>query len=81
MDRYYVGSTQDMSVRLEEHLKNHKGFTSKAKDWEVKYTESYPRRREALLRERQIKKWKGIGVVRSDNGVVSYISYFTDYRP
>ncbi|OWW24264.1 hypothetical protein B4Q04_15530 [Zobellia sp. OII3] len=47
-----------MSVRLEEHLKNHKGFTSRAKDWAVKYTESYPTRTEALRRERQIKKWK-----------------------
>ncbi|SHJ81701.1 GIY-YIG nuclease family protein [Pseudozobellia thermophila] len=58
LDRYYVGSTQDMSVRLEEHLKNHRGFTSKAKDWEVKYTESHPTRSEALRREGQIKKWK-----------------------
>ncbi|CAZ94964.1 GIY-YIG nuclease family protein [Zobellia galactanivorans] len=75
LDRYYVGSTQDMSVRLEEHLKNHKGFTSKAKDWEVKYTESYPTRTEALRRERQIKKWKKLNML----GVVPYIFYFTDY--
>ncbi len=33
--RYYIGSTEDIAVRLKEHLWKHKGFTSKAKDWVV----------------------------------------------
>jgi putative endonuclease len=41
LDKYYIGSTEDVLKRLKKHLENHKGFTSKAKDWELKYTESY----------------------------------------
>ncbi|WP_369128022.1 GIY-YIG nuclease family protein [Flavivirga sp. 57AJ16] len=58
LDRYYVGSTKDVNTRLEKHLSNHKGFTSKAKDWELKYQEPFSSRTEALKREQQIKKWK-----------------------
>lgn len=58
MNRYYVGSSNDVNERLKKHLASKKGFTSKAKDWEVKYTEEYNTRTEALKRENQIKKWK-----------------------
>ena len=58
LDRYYIGSTEDLAVRLKEHLWEHKGFTSKAKDWVVVYTEDYLTKSEAYARERKIKKWK-----------------------
>ncbi len=58
LNEYYIASTQDVSQRLEKHLQNHKGFTGKAKDWELKYTETFNARDEALRRELQIKKWK-----------------------
>ena len=59
LDRYYVGYTAGaVEGRLHEHLSNHKGFTSKAKDWEVVYAESFESKKEAYARERQVKKWK-----------------------
>ena len=58
LDRYDIGSTQDITKRLEKHLSNHKGYTSRAKDWLVVYSESYLTKSEALLRERKIKSWK-----------------------
>ena len=58
LDRYYIGSTQDITKRLEKHLSNNKGYTSRAKDWVVVYSESYLTKSEALLRERKIKSWK-----------------------
>ena len=58
LDRYYVGSTGNVEVRLEKHLQRHKGFTSKAKDWTVVYVEKFASKEEAMKRERQIKKWK-----------------------
>ena len=58
LDRYYIGSTEDISMRLKEHLWNHKGFTSKAKDWELKYSESFETKTAAMSREGQIKNWK-----------------------
>ncbi|MCG2420614.1 GIY-YIG nuclease family protein, partial [Aequorivita sp. F47161] len=41
LDSYYVGATENIETRLKEHLWKHKGFTSKAKDWELKYSESF----------------------------------------
>lgn len=38
LNKYYVGSTEDVYSRLEKHLQNQKGFTGKAKDWVLKYT-------------------------------------------
>lgn len=58
LDRYYVGSTRDIKVRLERHLQSHGGFTSKAKDWELRYSEAFTTRLEAVQRELAIKKWK-----------------------
>ena len=48
LDKYYIGSTKNISNRLEKHLSNHKGFTSKAKDWLLKYQESFSSNSEAL---------------------------------
>ena len=58
LDKYYVGSTTDISERLKKHLNNHKGFTARAKDWELKYKEQYETKPEALKRELKIKNWK-----------------------
>lgn len=37
LDRYYVGCTQDVSIRLKEHLWKHRGYTSGADDWALRY--------------------------------------------
>lgn len=58
LNKYYIGSTQNISIRLEKHLQSHKGFTSKAKDWVLVYSEEFKTRTEAIRRERQIKKWR-----------------------
>ena len=58
LDRYYIGSTKDVSKRIEKHLQSKKGFTSRAKDWELKYSEVFDEKSEALQRERAIKRWK-----------------------
>ena len=58
LNRYYVGATGDLAARMESHLWMHKGFTSKAKDWELKHSEAFVDKSEAFAREKQIKKWK-----------------------
>jgi len=58
INKYNIGSTEDVAIRLKEHLWKHKGFTAKAKDWEIKYSESHKTKTEAIKREQQIKKWK-----------------------
>nr|WP_315145734.1 GIY-YIG nuclease family protein [uncultured Flavobacterium sp.] len=59
IDNYYVGFTSmTIEERLRRHLSFHKGFTGRAKDWEVVYFESYENKKDAVLREQEIKKWK-----------------------
>jgi len=58
LNKYYIGSCQDINQRLQDHLNSRSKFTKKAKDWEVKYFETFPTRSEAYQRELQIKKMK-----------------------
>ena len=58
LDKYYVGSTSNLGERLIKHKGNHKGFTGKAADWLIMYSESYSTKSFALVREMAIKKWK-----------------------
>jgi len=58
-NRFYVGYCQDaIENRIKKHNSNHGGFTGKIGDWELKYTENYPTKKEAIQREKQIKGWK-----------------------
>ncbi|MGY5846430.1 GIY-YIG nuclease family protein [Salegentibacter sp. HM20] len=58
LDRYYIGSSHNVETRFVKRLQSKKGFTSKAKDWEIVYSENFDSRDLALRRELQIKKWK-----------------------
>ena len=57
LGKYYTGYTSDaMGKRLSYHLGIHKGFTSKAKDWEVQYVIVLATKESALQLEKKIKK-------------------------
>ena len=58
LDRYYVGYTESLAKRLSEHNSGMSSFTSKASDWELKYSESFETRDQAHTRELEIKKKK-----------------------
>ena len=59
LDKYYIGYCgPDLQARFKTHLSNHKGFTARAKDWTIVHTEKYETKKEAMDREKQIKKWK-----------------------
>ena len=58
LNKYYIGHTSNIEKRLRSHLFNHSGFTSKAKDWKVVYSEEFPSKTEAQAKELQIKNWK-----------------------
>ncbi|MCJ8210335.1 GIY-YIG nuclease family protein [Mucilaginibacter sp. RS28] len=58
LDKYYVGQTEDLDRRLSEHLAGISTYTSKAKDWTLKYTESFDSREAAFRREQEIKRKK-----------------------
>ncbi len=58
LDKYYLGSTGNLEERLRKHNSNHKGFTGKADDWTIVYTEEFVTKTEAYRRERSVKSWK-----------------------
>ena len=66
LDRYYIGYCgHDLQKRLRTHLSGHKGFTAKAKDWKIVHFETFGSKKEAMDRERQVKKWKSRKMVEA----------------
>jgi putative endonuclease len=58
LNRYYVGYSEDVQKRLAEHNSGISDFTSKTNDWQLKYTEIFDNRKQAISREREIKNKK-----------------------
>jgi putative endonuclease len=58
LDRYYVGHTEDLSVRLSQHNSGISTYTSKVSDWTLKYWEEFQTREDAHKREMDIKRKK-----------------------
>jgi putative endonuclease len=56
-NRYYIGSTNNLSRRLEEHNRGQSQSTRNG-IWEVIYTEELITYSEAVRREKQIKSYK-----------------------
>ena len=57
-DKYYVGQTNNLELRLLEHNEGKKGFTKKYIGWRLIHSEKFKTRSEALKREKKIKSLK-----------------------
>jgi putative endonuclease len=58
LDKYYVGSTNDLLRRLNDHNRGKTNYSKQGVPWILKYSEEYSRRQEAYSREIEIKKKK-----------------------
>jgi putative endonuclease len=58
IEKYYIGSTDDLSRRLQEHERGKTTFSKNGTPWELKYYEVYVSRSDAYKRELEIKKKK-----------------------
>lgn len=56
--KYYIGCTNDINRRLNEHNKGLSRYTRNKGPWVLKYKEEYNTLSEARKREKQIKSWK-----------------------
>lgn len=54
---FYIGITNNLIERLQEHRSGDSFFTKKFSRIEVVYCEKYPTKHQAVLREKQIKRW------------------------
>ena len=55
---FYIGQTSDLEKRIITHNKGLSRYTSRKLPWILVYSESYPTRKEAILREKFLKKQK-----------------------
>jgi predicted GIY-YIG superfamily endonuclease len=58
---YYIGHTNDLTLRLQRHNSARGAkWTSCGLPVKLVYSESHKTEAQAMLRERQIKKWSGV---------------------
>ncbi|WP_426062810.1 GIY-YIG nuclease family protein [Flavobacterium sp. DSP2-3-1] len=58
LDKYYIGSCENIENRLNDHLNSRSTYTKVAKDWILVYFENFDSRSLAVQREMEIKKKK-----------------------
>lgn len=57
-DRYYIGSTTNLDVRLKQHRKGYTRTTKLLRTFELVYTEEFDKISQARLREKKLKSYK-----------------------
>ncbi len=57
--RYYIGHTEDLHRRVEQHNSGEVKSTKAYRPWEIIYTEEYETKSQAMRREKEIKSYKG----------------------
>ncbi|MBW1701289.1 MAG: GIY-YIG nuclease family protein [Deltaproteobacteria bacterium] len=62
---YYIGSTQDLTERLERHNQGRSLYTKAKLPWKLVYKEEHPDRAKAVRRENEIKARKRKGYIAS----------------
>ena len=65
IDKYYVGSTDNLEWRLERHNMDWGKYTKRGIPWIMVYNEKYHTKKEALKRELEIKKKKSKKYIES----------------
>lgn len=58
IDKYYIGVTYNLELRLARHKFGSSRFTKQTKDWQLVYKKEYDSRVNALRREKYIKRMK-----------------------
>jgi putative endonuclease len=57
--KIYVGSTSDITSRIEHHNNGDSYWTSRYKNWKLVYSEEFSTRGDAMKREKELKTGKG----------------------
>ncbi len=66
-DKIYIGYTSDLESRLLSHnTLATKGWTIKFRPWILVYKEEFETKKEAMIREKQLKSAKGREFIRNN---------------
>ena len=57
-DSYYIGTTNDLSDRIERHNQGRSKYTKHRRPWELVYVEEHSDRSSAMKREYAVKRRK-----------------------
>ena len=71
LERLYIGQTENLARRLEEHNTGLSQYTSRTDDWKLFYNEKVSTRTEAMRREKQLKSQKGREFLRKKLAAVN----------
>jgi len=57
--RHYIGYTANLGRRMKDHNSSKTKWTKGKGPWHLVYSETFPNKKSAFLREKQIKRYKG----------------------
>jgi putative endonuclease len=63
--RFYIGSTEDLARRLEEHSRGQTASTRGRGPWKLVYREEFESSLAAHRRELEIKRWKSSKMIEA----------------
>jgi putative endonuclease len=78
LDKYYVGSTENIEERLKKHNLGNSTFTSRGTPWVLVYQEVFETRSQSLVREREIKNKKSRKYIEFLIGPIAHSVRATD---
>ena len=65
-DKIYIGYTSNIEQRFLSHNKlSNKGWTIKFRPWKIIHTEVFATKKEAMVREKQLKSSRGRAWIRN----------------
>ena len=71
---FYIGYTSDLTKRIVYHNSGRSTYTRKKQPWKLIYFEKFTEKRDAIIRERQIKSWKSkqavLKLIKQNSGPV-----------
>ena len=65
--KFYIGQTSNLGKRLANHNQTDTAqgkYTRKNGPWQLAWSEEHPSRSSAMIREKEIKKWKSAVLIR-----------------
>ena len=68
LDKFYIGQTEDLERRLEEHNRGKTSFSARGMPWTLVYSKECSSRSEAIKLEKFIKK-RGAARYLNDNNI------------
>jgi len=67
-NRYYIGHTNNLEIRLRQHSDGRNSWTNRYKPWVVIYTNKHSKRPEAMKEEKYLK------TLKNKNRIKEYIA-------